>query len=107
MLPACASLAMAPDLPNWKLESKRHLRHEPGDAAQNWNNYIQQEESRVKDLSHILSLIETGFASARVLVIGDVMLDRYVWGSVDRISPEAPVPVLRSMHTTRVPGGAA
>jgi len=61
----------------------------------------------VKDLSRILSLIEREFQSLRVLVIGDVMLDRYVWGSVDRISPEAPVPVLRSLHTTRVPGGAA
>ena len=61
----------------------------------------------MKDLSRILSLIERRFQSLRVLVIGDVMLDRYVWGSVDRISPEAPVPVLRSLHTTRVPGGAA
>lgn len=61
----------------------------------------------MKDLSRVLSLIERGFASARVLVIGDVMLDRYVWGSVDRISPEAPVPVLRSLSTTKVPGGAA
>ena len=34
-------------------------------------------------------------AQARILVIGDVMLDRYVEGSVERISPEAPVPVLR------------
>ena len=61
----------------------------------------------MKDLPRILSLIESGFQTIRVLVIGDVMLDRYVWGSVDRISPEAPVPVLRSVHTTRVPGGAA
>ena len=61
----------------------------------------------MKDLSRILSLIEKGFQSIRVFVIGDVMLDRYVWGSVDRISPEAPVPVLRSMNTTMVPGGAA
>lgn len=61
----------------------------------------------MKDLSRILDLIEGGFSSLRVLVIGDVMLDRYIWGEVDRISPEAPVPVLRSVHTTRVPGGAA
>ena len=61
----------------------------------------------MKDLSRILSLIEKGFQSIRVLVIGDVMLDRYVWGSVDRVSPEAPVPVLRSLNTTRMPGGAA
>ncbi len=61
----------------------------------------------MKDLPRILDLIENGIRSIRVLVIGDVMLDRYVWGTVDRISPEAPVPVLRSMHTTRVPGGAS
>ena len=35
------------------------------------------------------------FRKARVLVIGDVMLDRYVSGEIERISPEAPVPVLR------------
>ncbi len=61
----------------------------------------------MKDLPRILALIEGGFASLRILVIGDVMLDRYIWGEVDRISPEAPVPVLRSVHTTHVPGGAA
>lgn len=61
----------------------------------------------MKDLSRVLSLIETGFQSLRVLVIGDVMLDRYLRGNVDRISPEAPVPILRSLNTTSVPGGAA
>lgn len=47
------------------------------------------------------------FRSARVLVVGDIMLDEYVVGSVSRISPEAPVPVLdvRSRHSS--PGGAA
>jgi D-beta-D-heptose 7-phosphate kinase / D-beta-D-heptose 1-phosphate adenosyltransferase len=54
-----------------------------------------------------LSLIEGGFAALRILVIGDVMLDRSIWGDVDRISPEAPVPVLRSVRTTSAPGGAA
>ena len=54
-----------------------------------------------------LSLIEGGFADLRILVIGDVMLDRSIWGDVDRISPEAPVPVLRSVRTTCAPGGAA
>src|SRR5580704_10382223 len=61
----------------------------------------------VKEQSRLLSLIESGFASLRVLVIGDVMLDRSIWGEVDRISPEAPVPVLRSVRTTGAPGGAA
>ncbi len=44
---------------------------------------------------------------ARVAVIGDIMLDRYIWGSVDRISPEAPVPVVAVADTTIRPGGAA
>jgi D-beta-D-heptose 7-phosphate kinase/D-beta-D-heptose 1-phosphate adenosyltransferase len=61
----------------------------------------------VKEQSRLLSLIEGGFAALRILVIGDVMLDRSVWGDVDRISPEAPVPVLRSVRTTNAPGGAA
>jgi D-beta-D-heptose 7-phosphate kinase/D-beta-D-heptose 1-phosphate adenosyltransferase len=60
----------------------------------------------VKEQSRLLSLIESGFAALRVLVIGDVMLDRSIWGDVDRISPEAPVPVLRSVRTTNAAGGA-
>lgn len=47
------------------------------------------------------------FADARVLVAGDVMLDRYWWGSVNRISPEAPVPVVSLQKDTFAPGGAA
>jgi rfaE bifunctional protein kinase chain/domain len=47
------------------------------------------------------------FTNAKVVVIGDVMLDRYWWGSVTRISPEAPVPVIRLDRTTTAPGGAA
>lgn len=49
----------------------------------------------------------TSFKEARVLVIGDVMLDRYWWGSVMRISPEAPVPVVNLERETTAPGGAA
>lgn len=43
----------------------------------------------------------------RVLVIGDLMLDRYLWGEVDRISPEAPVPVVRYVREETRAGGAA
>ena len=43
----------------------------------------------------------------RVLVIGDVMLDQFIWGSVSRISPEAPVPVLDFTRESYMPGGAA
>ena len=46
-------------------------------------------------------------ASKRVLVIGDLMLDEFVWGKVGRISPEAPVPVVEVMGESFYPGGAA
>ncbi|MBI3149813.1 MAG: D-glycero-beta-D-manno-heptose-7-phosphate kinase [Betaproteobacteria bacterium] len=44
---------------------------------------------------------------ARILVVGDVMLDRYWFGEVERISPEAPVPVVRVARQEARPGGAA
>ena len=44
---------------------------------------------------------------ARVLVVGDVMLDRYWFGDVSRISPEAPVPVVKIEKSEERPGGAA
>jgi bifunctional ADP-heptose synthase (sugar kinase/adenylyltransferase) len=46
-------------------------------------------------------------SAARVLVVGDVMLDRYWYGAVDRISPEAPVPVVRITREEERCGGAA
>ena len=52
------------------------------------------------------ALIEA-FSQARILVVGDVMLDRYIWGEVTRISPEAPVPVVSKVRETRAAGGAA
>jgi rfaE bifunctional protein kinase chain/domain len=47
------------------------------------------------------------FRQARLLVMGDVMLDEYLVGEVRRISPEAPVPVVDITHTAHIPGGAA
>ncbi len=47
------------------------------------------------------------FAATKVLVLGDVMLDRYVHGRVERMSPEAPIPVLRIEDERVAPGGAA
>jgi len=44
---------------------------------------------------------------AKVLVFGDVMIDKFVWGSVERISPEAPVPVVWAKRQSMMPGGAA
>src|SRR4030095_7239900 len=47
------------------------------------------------------------FAGTRVLVIGDLMLDEFIWGKVSRISPEAPVPVVNVAGESYYPGGAA
>ena len=46
------------------------------------------------------------FSAGRVAVIGDIMLDAYLWGSVNRISPEAPVPVIDVRRRSSCPGGA-
>jgi D-beta-D-heptose 7-phosphate kinase/D-beta-D-heptose 1-phosphate adenosyltransferase len=47
------------------------------------------------------------FKDIGILVIGDLMVDRYVWGKVKRISPEAPVPVVEVLNENILPGGAA
>jgi D-beta-D-heptose 7-phosphate kinase/D-beta-D-heptose 1-phosphate adenosyltransferase len=47
------------------------------------------------------------FTGVRLLVIGDLVLDEYVWGDVDRVSPEAPVPVVHVRDETMMLGGAA
>jgi D-beta-D-heptose 7-phosphate kinase/D-beta-D-heptose 1-phosphate adenosyltransferase len=59
------------------------------------------------EIHAVLGLLEGGFARLKVLVVGDVMLDRYILGDVDRISPEAPVPVLRHAQRYERAGGAA
>lgn len=56
--------------------------------------------------SQLSGLIEA-MSSRRLLVVGDVMLDHFVWGNVRRISPEAPVPVVEVVRETLFPGGAA
>ena len=54
-----------------------------------------------------MNISKERMASARVLVVGDVMLDRYWYGAVERISPEAPVPVVRITREEERSGGAA
>ena len=46
-------------------------------------------------------------STAKVLVVGDIILDQYIYGETNRISPEAPVPVLRVENTEERAGGAA
>lgn len=50
--------------------------------------------------------LPAGFGRARVLILGDVMLDRFVYGRVERMSPEAPIPVLSIQREVAMPGGA-
>ncbi|HXC96138.1 MAG TPA: bifunctional D-glycero-beta-D-manno-heptose-7-phosphate kinase/D-glycero-beta-D-manno-heptose 1-phosphate adenylyltransferase HldE [Edaphobacter sp.] len=59
------------------------------------------------ELHSILNLLEGGFSQLKVLVVGDIMLDRYIHGDVERISPEAPVPVIRHARRYERAGGAA
>lgn len=61
----------------------------------------------IPELREILALVEAGWHHLRVLVVGDVMLDQYIWGEVERISPEAPVPVVCATLRDEKPGGAA
>jgi len=61
----------------------------------------------IEQLHEVIREIENNWASKRLLVVGDVMLDKYIWGEVARISPEAPVPVVLATHQTEQPGGAA
>ena len=58
------------------------------------------------EISRIEELLKS-FKKKRILVIGDVMLDEFIWGKVSRISPEAPVPVVEVTSETAYPGGAA
>src|SRR5687767_12358500 len=55
---------------------------------------------------HLLRVVEH-LGRPRVLVVGDLMLDRYIWGNADRISPEAPIPVLSVVNREERLGGAA
>lgn len=58
------------------------------------------------DRSHFTRIVGR-FAAQQVLVIGDLMLDEFIWGKVSRISPEAPVPVVNVTSESYYPGGAA
>lgn len=51
--------------------------------------------------------IASGFADRNVLVVGDLMLDTYLWGDINRVSPEAPVPIVEVKKIEYNPGGAA
>ncbi|CAK0763212.1 D-beta-D-heptose 7-phosphate kinase / D-beta-D-heptose 1-phosphate adenylyltransferase [Gammaproteobacteria bacterium] len=59
------------------------------------------------DYDAVSAVLQRNFTGYQLLVAGDLMLDRYLWGEVGRISPEAPVPVVRLLRQSENPGGAA
>jgi len=59
-----------------------------------------------RDAASLQALVAQ-FATQRILAIGDLMLDEFIWGRVSRISPEAPVPVVEVTGESYYPGGAA
>jgi D-beta-D-heptose 7-phosphate kinase/D-beta-D-heptose 1-phosphate adenosyltransferase len=66
---------------------------------------VPQSKTRT-DLRRLERLVDQ-FRGVRLLVLGDLVLDEYIWGDVDRISPEAPVPVVHVRDETMMLGGAA
>jgi D-beta-D-heptose 7-phosphate kinase / D-beta-D-heptose 1-phosphate adenosyltransferase len=61
----------------------------------------------ISGIHEMVALIETGWKEKHILVVGDIMVDKYIRGTVDRVSPEAPVPVVHVLHHSEQPGGAA
>ncbi|MBI2650981.1 D-glycero-beta-D-manno-heptose-7-phosphate kinase [Candidatus Woesearchaeota archaeon] len=57
-------------------------------------------------MNSLIKIIDK-FKDRKILVLGDIMLDKYIWGDVSRISPEAPVQVVNVLKETYAPGGAA
>ena len=68
--------------------------------------YQMRDEAKSSAVSLLTGIVQN-FHDKRILVIGDVILDQYIWGNADRISPEAPVPVVTVTKETYRLGGAA
>lgn len=80
-------------------------------SGKNWRQQSQLGQSPARQLgvispSRVRRILDAA-QKQRVLVFGDVMLDQFIWGSVARISPEAPVPVVDFQRESSMPGGAA
>jgi len=61
--------------------------------------------AKTSPIARLLEIVDR-FPQARILVIGDFILDEYIWGNVSRISPEAPVPVVNVKRESFLPGGS-
>src|SRR5436189_4167548 len=63
-------------------------------------------KTKIKNFSSLEDIFKA-FGKLKVLIIGDVMIDSYLWGKVERISPEAPVPIVSVEKRDKRLGGAA
>jgi pfkB family carbohydrate kinase len=88
--------------PRYDSNNHPHVRRPRSDRS-----VVGKEGAVIGQLHRVIHSIEDEWGTKRLLVIGDVMLDKYIWGEVGRISPEAPVPVVRGMRQDEKPGGAA
>ncbi len=68
--------------------------------------YVEDAMKKLTAKKALLTHIDK-FSQARIMVIGDIMIDHFIWGSVNRISPEAPVPVVKVTNESFHLGGAA
>jgi rfaE bifunctional protein kinase chain/domain len=67
---------------------------------------MTEKKGQVYNAQHLKDQVDR-FPNARMLVVGDIIMDEYLWGDVSRISPEAPVPVVDIKNETKMFGGAA
>src|SRR5437667_10310140 len=77
-----------------------------GHSAFGFRHSLPAMKPRLLPVERVRRILQAA-ARTRVLVIGDVMLDQFIWGRVSRISPEAPVPVVEFERESFMPGGAA
>src|SRR5205809_2452257 len=77
-----------------------------GHSAFGFRHSLPAMKPRLLPVERVRRILQAA-ARTRVLVIGDVMLDQFIWGRVSRISPEAPVPVVDFERESFMPGGAA
>lgn len=80
---------------------------QPAPFPESCKNYIFAPQNYLYLMNNTLTKAFDRFNAFNVLIIGDVMIDAYMWGKVDRISPEAPVPVVSVKNRENRMGGAA
>ncbi|UPA22484.1 D-glycero-beta-D-manno-heptose-7-phosphate kinase [Candidatus Peribacteria bacterium] len=106
-------------LPGDFVHVKRNTPHrftglEASEIMEFSTTHKEEDSYRIKESGHVdedrferEKKVLNSFPKASVLVVGDVMLDSYIIGAVDRVSPEAPIPVVQFRSEYQVPGGAA